>query len=160
MISSKLEQTALHSRCRNSFMEESTWMRCTGMLIIPGSLKDIIVLRFGVMDGFPKAESSVTLHNIIIVHICKICLLQPGIYGWGVLEAKVELEQDRTWVELEQGKQIEHIFAGSLSDLPGHTLPWCTTRDRTQTFLEDCGPRHFQRACVTLLGYRHGLDEL
>lgn len=110
MISSKLEQTALHSRCRNSFMEEGTWMRCTGKLILPGSLKGIIVLRFGVMDGFPRAESSVTLHNIIIVHIYKICLLQPGIYGWGVLEAKVELEQDRTLVELKQGKQIEHIF--------------------------------------------------
>ena len=51
------------------------------MLILPGSLKDIIVLRFGVMDGFPRTESSVTLHNIVIVHICKICFLQPGIYG-------------------------------------------------------------------------------
>ena len=112
MISSKLEQTALHSRCRNSFMEESTWMRGTEMLILPGSLKDIIVLRFGVMDGFPRTESSVTLHNIVIVHICKICFLQPGIYGWGVLGAKVELEQDRTWIELEKGKQAEHIFHG------------------------------------------------
>lgn len=110
MISSKLEQTTLHSWCRNSFMEESTQKRCTGMLILPGSLKDITVLRFEVMDGYPRAKSSVTLHNIVVVCICKICLLQPGVYGWGVLEAKVELEQDRTWIELEQGKQIEHIF--------------------------------------------------
>lgn len=85
MISSKLEQTTLHSWCRNSFMEESTQKRCTGMLILPGSLKDITVLRFEVMDGYPRAKSSVTLHNIVVVCICKICLLQPGVYGWGVL---------------------------------------------------------------------------
>lgn len=56
-------------------------MRSPGKLTTPGSLKNISVLRLGLMDGFQRAESSRTLHGVFIVHICRACLLQLKIDG-------------------------------------------------------------------------------
>lgn len=159
VISSKLEPTSLHSRCRNNLMEVSTWMRCTGTLILTGSLKDILVRRYRVMYGFPRAESSITLHSIFIVHICKIRLLQPRIDGWGVLK---ERYMDRTWA----GKTSRTCFPQVLFpsplpvslDAPYHGAPLKTKFGASWKTV--ALGHHFQRACVPLLGYWDAPDEL